>query len=210
MYSTREGNSATGDIQCEIHPNTFLLISQNMTTMLIIVEMKKAVTPEIFRSSTRYQDRHQSHPERMERSRRWWLSWHCKILPYQTEMKAIPWISKVTFSLSVEDPLCDIAKHWNLVPLYSALAGMVKHWTVLPSGVLVTEIFTSLCISGGRSGYCVPLIFQSKRPPSVSHVNTADWSRKIVLLGFSAAWLRVMSALLLYTPLNGHNLVCSQ
>ena len=44
----RERNSASSDIKCEIHANTFLLLSQIMTTMMIIVGiMKKAAPPEI-------------------------------------------------------------------------------------------------------------------------------------------------------------------
>ena len=91
----------------------------------------------------------------------------------------------MAFSLSAEPPNPSTI-HWTLVPLYSALAGMVRTSTLLPSAVLDPKISRSLTISGGRSSNSVPLILQPERPSSVSHVNTADWPRKTV--AFSGAW----------------------
>ena len=91
----------------------------------------------------------------------------------------------MAFSLSAEPPNPSTI-HWTLVPLYLALAGMVSLSTLAPSAVLDPETRRSLCNSGGRSSSSVLLILQPERPPSVSHVNTADWPRKTV--AFSGAW----------------------
>ena len=91
----------------------------------------------------------------------------------------------VAFSLRSE-PLSENTRHWTLVPLYSALAGMVNSSTIVPSDVLVCETTRSLRILGGRLCSDIPFTLQPVRPPSVSHVNTAVWSRKTTVL--SGAW----------------------
>ena len=59
---------------------------------------------------------------------------------------------------------------------------MVNSSTTEPSFVLVTETTTSLRISGGRLCSDIPFTLQVVTPPTVSHVNTADWSRKTTVL----------------------------
>ena len=66
------------------------------------------------------------------------------------------------------------------------LAGMVNSSTIVPSDVLVCETTRSLRILGGRLCSDIPFTLQPVRPPSVSHVNTAVWSRKTTVL--SGAW----------------------
>ena len=77
-------------------------------------------------------------------------------------------------------------RHWTLVPLYLALAGMVRVCTAVPSGVVLSETTRSLRMSGKRISRSVPLTLHEVIPPLVSHVKTAGWFRKtVVLLG---AW----------------------
>ena len=79
--------------------------------------------------------------------------------------------------------------------LYSALAGMVSVNNVVPSSVIsLGENSISLPTAGGRSPGSVPLILQPERPPSVSHVNNADWCRKTALFsGFFSTSERYIS-----------------
>ena len=85
----------------------------------------------------------------------------------------------VALSLSTKETPNITDTHWTLVPLYWALAGMVRVSTVVPSE-LTSEITRSLRISGKRSSSCVPLTLHKVWPPLVSHVKTADWFTKTV------------------------------
>ena len=58
---------------------------------------------------------------------------------------------------------------------------MVRVSTVVPSE-LTSEITRSLRISGKRSSLCVPLTLHEVVPTLVSHVKTAGWFRKTVVL----------------------------
>ena len=59
---------------------------------------------------------------------------------------------------------------------------MVRVSTVVPAGVDISETTRSLRMSGKRISRCVPLILHKVVPPLVSHVKTADWFRKTVVL----------------------------
>ena len=60
---------------------------------------------------------------------------------------------------------------------------MVRVSTVVPSDVeLTSETTRSTRISGKRISRCVPLTLQPVIPPFVSHVKTADWFTKTVVL----------------------------
>ena len=88
----------------------------------------------------------------------------------------------VASSLSTKGPPILTVRHWTLVSLYWALAGMVRVSTVVPSGVVISEITRSLRISGTRISRWVPLTLHRMIPPLVSHAKTADWFRKTVVL----------------------------
>ena len=93
----------------------------------------------------------------------------------------------VTLSLSALETSIITDRHRTLVPLYWALAGMVRVSTVVPSGVVYSETTRSIRISDGKVDRCVPLtLHRVWPPPPVSHVKTAGLFRKtVVLLG---AW----------------------
>ena len=81
---------------------------------------------------------------------------------------------------------CQLLETSTLVPLYWGLAGMVRVCTAVPSGVVISETTRSLRMSGKRISRCVPLILHKVVPPPVSHVKTAGWFRKTVVL--SGEW----------------------
>ena len=88
----------------------------------------------------------------------------------------------VALSLSTERPPNITDRHWTVVPLYWALAGMVRVSNVVPAEVDISETFRSPGISFKRDSRCVPLILHRAMPPLVSHLKTADWFRKTVVL----------------------------
>ena len=92
----------------------------------------------------------------------------------------------VALSLSTKGPPNITDRHWTTVPLYWGLAGMVRVCTECPSGVVISETTRSIRMSGRKVSRCVPLILHRVVPPPVSHVKTADWLRKTVVL--SGAW----------------------
>ena len=88
----------------------------------------------------------------------------------------------VALSLSTKGPPNITDRHWTLVPLYWALAGMVRFCTELPSGVILSERTRSPRMSGKKISRCVPLTLHRVVPPLVTHVKTARWFRKTVVL----------------------------
>ena len=80
----------------------------------------------------------------------------------------------VAFPLSTKETPGITDRHETLVPLYWALAGMVRVSTVVSSAVAFPAFLLFISFDPSPSNR-VPLTFQPMAPPLVSHVNTADW-----------------------------------
>ena len=81
----------------------------------------------------------------------------------------------MAFSVSTNTPILKSIEHSTIVPLYSALAMIVRFTTIVPAAVKVNE---SLTRSRGRDH--APNLKKVK--PPASHVNTAVLFKRTVLL----------------------------